>query len=761
VRSKEIGRRGARAIVAERLEPRRLFSATISGRVVIDENFDGKLDAGDASSGAWVWVDTNDDGYIGQNEPQQYTYTGSYTLTVPGAGTYRVTCQPLGGLRISTPGAGFVMKTVASSGAATGVNFLLTGTTRVSGTVYEDVNGDAQFGPLDRPLAGRTVFADKNNNEQLDPGEISTTSAADGSWVLDGVYGLEDGLSDVRQVIPAGWRLASQDWGLNPAMFGQDESGLNFGSARVVGASVAGTLFNDLNANGKRDSFEPEGYNEAFYADINNDGFLNPGEPIGQTFARGRFMIDHLPVGTYYIRHAGDQFGHIVTTPDRLVTVKSSSDRITGLQFGMNANEPDEWSIYGSCTDTAAHPLAGRVVFLDTNGNNQLDLIETSTTTDAQGRYWLTGFGPASGVVRPIEPDAPFFTIVGRSVSVAGATLMSLPTFALHLSLGSLQVNVFDDRNGNGVRDGTEAPLIGVTVYLDLNNNGKFDAGSETAYSTRPRGNVAGAPYFHWSAAVTDYVRVVPPAGYDRTYPAGTDPLIMKLTPGQTLTLIVGMAPTPTPTGTIRGTAYLDNNGSLHRDSGDGMLAGATVYLDLNDDGRRDVGEPLTTTDASGGYAFLNLRAGTYHVRQLLPAGVVARSPGAGGERSVTLAAGQSATGQDFADQRIPTASISGVVFSDANGDGLRQATEAALAGWTVYIDLNNNGKFDAGEAGTLTDSSGKWALRNLFGGTYVVRAVRPSGWSQTRPAGSAGLSVALTSGQAKTGFLFAERRIA
>jgi uncharacterized delta-60 repeat protein len=71
------------------------------------------------------------------------------------------------------------------------------------------------------------------------------------------------------------------------------------------------------------------------------------------------------------------------------------------------------------------------------------------------------------------------------------------------------------------------------------------------------------------------------------------------------------------------------------------------------------------------------------------------------------LLAGYGRTGNnvDFATVKLlnddgppPTpGSISGVVFNDANQNGVRDAGEAALPGWTVFQDTNNNGALDSG----------------------------------------------------------------
>ena len=62
---------------------------------------------------------------------------------------------------------------------------------------------------------------------------------------------------------------------------------------------------------------------------------------------------------------------------------------------------------------------------------------------------------------------------------------------------------------------------------------------------------------------------------------------------------------------------------------------------------------------------------------------------------TLTLSSGQSATGRNFGStQRVL---ISGGVFNDANGDRVRQSTEAGLANWRVYLDADRDGVFDAG----------------------------------------------------------------
>ncbi|HJT77866.1 MAG TPA: hypothetical protein VJ739_11755, partial [Gemmataceae bacterium] len=47
---------------------------------------------------------------------------------------------------------------------------------------------------------------------------------------------------------------------------------------------------------------------------------------------------------------------------------------------------------------------------------------------------------------------------------------------------------VFNDVNGNGLRDGTELGLAGVPVFLDLNHDGKLDGADVTFSAAAPAG---------------------------------------------------------------------------------------------------------------------------------------------------------------------------------------------------------------------------------------------------------------------------------
>ena len=107
----------------------------------------------------------------------------------------------------------------------------------------------------------------------------------------------------------------------------------------------------------------------------------------------------------------------------------------------------------------------------------------------------------------------------------------------------------------------------------------------------------------------------------------------------------------------ITGTAWNDANHNGTQDPGEGGLAGVTVFLDLNRDGKLDPGDPTATTDTSGSYTFTGLHPGTYTVRQVLPDGYAATAP-RGYSETVRLGAGENAAGPSFGDVRISSVTL-------------------------------------------------------------------------------------------------------
>ena len=112
----------------------------------------------------------------------------------------------------------------------------------------------------------------------------------------------------------------------------------------------------------------------------------------------------------------------------------------------------------------------------------------------------------------------------------------------------------------------------------------------------------------------------------------------------------------------------------------------------------------------------------------------------------------------DFA-QALQPGEIRGTVWNDLNGNRSRDvagtgaaSSEPGMAGVQVYLDLNNNGQLDAGEPTQLTtadnpvtltiNEQGQYRFTGLAPGSYTVREILPSGYTQTFPGTTSGVNL-------------------
>lgn len=90
-------------------------------------------------------------------------------------------------------------------------------------------------------------------------------------------------------------------------------------------------------------------------------------------------------------------------------------------------------------------------------------------------------------------------------------------------------------------------------------------------------------------------------------------------------------------------------------------------------------------------------------------------------QREVTMVTSTPATGEELFRFPLDT-KITGNLFNDKNANRTKDPGERGLAGWRIYIDRNDNGRYDKGEVNTLTDSSGNYEFFELDPGTHKLR---------------------------------------
>jgi hypothetical protein len=168
---------------------------------------------------------------------------------------------------------------------------------------------------------------------------------------------------------------------------------------------------------------------------------------------------------------------------------------------------------------------------------------------------------------------------------------------------GRIRGRLFQDRNGNGKRNGGDAPLAGVTVFLDANQNDQFDAG-ETSTASAENGTYA----FSGLAEGTHRV-AVGLAGVWRT----TTPT-REVTFGRRHSVKAG-AIGLTQNAALSGTLFNDANSDGAKQDPETGLRDWVVYVDLDGNSQRDRGEPKVRSNKNGEWRFASVSPGTYVVR--------------------------------------------------------------------------------------------------------------------------------------------------
>lgn len=83
----------------------------------------------------------------------------------------------------------------------------------------------------------------------------------------------------------------------------------------------------------------------------------------------------------------------------------------------------------------------------------------------------------------------------------------------------------------------------------------------------------------------------------------------------------------------------------------------------------------------------------------------------------------------------VPTATISGTVYSDANSNGVQDGGELGIAGVTVFLSLNNSGVQAVGDPTATTDANGLYTFSGVTTNRdYVIAPVVPGGYTLTAP---------------------------
>ncbi len=773
-----------RGLRVETLEQRQLLAAEITGTFYEDVDSNGVKSGPDNTLSGWTaFVDIDKNGVLnnlpdGTSEPFAVANSGGdYMINMTGrpSGVYRVAEILQAGW---TPTAPVSRDVSFIAGQSTNkIDFFNFAGGTIQGAVWEDLNEDGirDVDPVtgeftDPGLAGWTVFLDLRasggggRNQMLDPGEPFTVTDALGNYSFTD---LPAGDYEVTEVQPVGWDVPPGfDIQQTAGVVALGTATADFANFSVLNGSIEGTVWNDVNGNGDRDvdlitglPTEPGLEGWTVYIDANSNGALDATEQSTTTDVDGKYYFVSVLEGTHRIKeilppnwspapgYAAQQIADVIagekTKDVDFANFTVLNGAITGTVWNDANRDGVRNSVFGGGFSDPG--LEGWTVYLDMNRNGAFDDSEPTALTDVDGVYTFPDLQIGEYEVIEVVPSgwetAPSFGD-NHNVRVYSGATSTAPDFAnFNLStlvLGSVSGSVWDDVNGNGVRDTTpttEPGSAGWTVFADINNNRVADPTEPQAITTAD-----GTYTISGVTPGTTTIVILARSGWHATSPiTGSQSLTLKN--GENVSG-VNFGEQQTRNSSLSGTVFADANKNGVRDASERGLAGIVIYLDINGNSVRDTDEPSTTTsedlfftpsvNEAGTYSFTHLGDGSYVMRQEVPA-VLSATPASELQHSAAIVSSLNVSGIDFADVYRPN-EIHGVKFDDLNGNGMRDAGELGIGGTTVFIDLDRDDILDAGEPITVTLGDGSYEFLDLSPGAYVVREVLEAGHYRTTP---------------------------
>ena len=183
----------------------------LSGTVFNDLNANGVKETGEAGlAGIKVYLDKNNNGKLDAGEVFATTdATGKYLFATLTPGTYIVREVLPAGYRLDSPTTGFSSVNVTAAGGAT-ANFADTQKALISGTVFNDLNGNKLLDATEKGVSGVRVYIDANKDGVFQSTEANVLTDANGNWSFGN---LAAGTYVVRIVLPAGKTLTTPTGG--------------------------------------------------------------------------------------------------------------------------------------------------------------------------------------------------------------------------------------------------------------------------------------------------------------------------------------------------------------------------------------------------------------------------------------------------------------------------------------------------------------------------------------------------------------------
>ena len=664
-------------------------SGMIRGAVWVDLDGDGQRDADEPGGNGWTVSvfdvatgervatavtadeDRNGDGTI---DPQ--TERGLYAFEDVGRGELEVRVTGRVGWRITDPPDGRRTVSLVVTRQAEGVDFGAYLYAPIHGHYWQDTDGDGVRGADEAGLDGMAIELLNVATGQVTATAFTQSMDLDGDGAIDPSF--EGGLYAFANVAPGAYRLQSPvgpGWARTApgtdylarfserdTLYRPNQPAFAFAGALLPASDglLRVTAVGDLEAADEYLTVRAEGVDLATLFVDNGRAYrattaevIIPQATLAELAADGTVSIRIVPSAQV------DNLGGAESVEVELsysaegqfaVTVQSGAV-LEDFDFGVfepadirgvtwhdldrdgvrDADEPGHngWTVRLVDRDTGGVLASAVSADVDLNGDGQIDPYAE------RGVFAFEGLGAGTFELRVVSRFGWLRTQPAdgiRTVVMASGTDRTDADFGM-FRLAQVRGQVWEDLDGDGVRDGGEGPLEGWTVELldagtgavlasqqtrsiDLNGDGQIDPATER-----------GVYDFQGLSAGAREVRLVNRFGWTKTAPAGTA-WVLDLADGQSVEgadFALHAAP-----GEINGVVWLDDDGSGDRGAGeagvDGMIVqlidaatGQVVATTVSEGRDLDGNGVLDPFSESGHYRFPDLRYGSYEVRVNVP----------------------------------------------------------------------------------------------------------------------------------------------
>ncbi|GEM_PF-2999900 len=442
-------------------------SAQVSfgGRAYDDRNGNGTANQGESPLSGWTFfIDANGNGSLDGSELSEISNgSGEYEFRGLAAGNYTVLAVVPSAWVQTEPASGGYTFTIADQASRQDLVFGAYRESSISGTVFQDADGDGIQDAGDPGLPNWTVYIDSDSDGQLDGGEASTTSDSNGDYSFTS---LAPGTFVIAIVLPAGFEQSSPGGGAHTIniVSGSTETGADFGNNVLAPAEL------NPNPNSLVFSLQPAGVTSAVQtvtitnigdqdAEVSGINIIDDvsgvfsvttiSETLPWTLSGGAEM-------TADVSFSSSAIGSFTAT----LEISSSTSGVASAEVtlsgaagaGVLTAHPDPVSFGSVVVGSSSNPST---VTITNSGNADLVLTGISITGDVEGEFSIgTPIGPMPATITP-GGSAFLFDLTFSPTSTG------LKTVSIVLSSGSLGVS---DKTVSVIGTGVPAPTPGVLV---------------------------------------------------------------------------------------------------------------------------------------------------------------------------------------------------------------------------------------------------------------------------------------------------------